>query len=116
MAGNSGKLYVGQQVASTAAAWQAGHTYALGAVVKVNGGVYVCTTAGDSAGSGGPTGTGAGIVDNTAKWDYQSTYQISALNAFELNASESHFFRVSDASTLFVLGSAANQVVAFEGS
>lgn len=33
--------------------------------------VYKCTQAGQSAGSGGPTGTGTGIVDNTAKWDYQ---------------------------------------------
>lgn len=54
-------------------AWQANHGYSAGdkvyndtAPVKV----YVCTQAGNSAGSGGPTGTGSGIVDNAAKWDY----------------------------------------------
>lgn len=38
---------------------------------RVNGGgVYVCVTAGTSAGSGGPTGTGTGITDGTVVWDY----------------------------------------------
>ena len=32
--------------------------------------VYVCTTAGTSAGSGGPTGAGTAISDGTAVWDY----------------------------------------------
>ncbi len=31
---------------------------------------YVCVTSGTSAASGGPTGTGAGIVDGTCVWDY----------------------------------------------
>ena len=32
--------------------------------------VYICTTAGTSAGSGGPTGTGTGITDGTCVWSY----------------------------------------------
>lgn len=32
--------------------------------------IYQCVTAGTSAGSGGPTGTGTGISDNTVSWDY----------------------------------------------
>jgi hypothetical protein len=31
---------------------------------------YICTTAGTSAGAGGPTGTGSGITDGTVVWDY----------------------------------------------
>jgi hypothetical protein len=31
---------------------------------------YICVTAGTSAGSGGPTGTGTGITDGTVTWDY----------------------------------------------
>lgn len=39
--------------------------------VRANGGnVYICTTAGTSAGAGGPSGTGTGIVDGTAVWNY----------------------------------------------
>lgn len=34
--------------------------------------IYKCVTAGTSAGSGGPTGTGTGISDNTVTWDYLS--------------------------------------------
>jgi hypothetical protein len=37
----------------------------------VNGGnVYTCTVAGTSAASGGPTGTGASIADNTVTWQF----------------------------------------------
>lgn len=53
--------------------WQANTAYALGdhvsndtAPVKV----YVCITAGTSAGSGGPTGTTANITDNTVHWKF----------------------------------------------
>lgn len=36
-----------------------------------SGNIYVCSQAGTSSGAGtGPTGTGTGIVDGTAKWDY----------------------------------------------
>jgi len=34
------------------------------------GKLYQCVTSGTSAGSGGPTGTGSGIVDGSAHWDY----------------------------------------------
>lgn len=36
-----------------------------------NGGnLYICTTAGTTAASGGPTGTGTSITDGTAVWSY----------------------------------------------
>lgn len=43
--------------------------------------VYVCTQAGTSAGSGGPTGTGTGITDNTAKWDYFGAWTANGADA-----------------------------------
>ena len=53
------------------AAWASGTTY------KVNdqrtndsGKLYLCTGAGTSAGSGGPTGEGSSITDNTVTWKY----------------------------------------------
>jgi hypothetical protein len=52
-------------------AWQASTAYTLGQTVSNNGNVYACTTAGTSAGSGGPTGTGSSISDNTVVWAYQ---------------------------------------------
>ena len=56
------------------AAWQASTAYAVGAVVSNDGDkVYTCDTAGTSAGSGGPTGTGADITDGSARWDYTRT-------------------------------------------
>lgn len=39
----------------------------------VSSNVYRCSQAGTSANSGGPTGTGTGIVDGTAKWDFFAT-------------------------------------------
>jgi hypothetical protein len=53
-------------------AWAASTAYALNAYVRNSGGVYKCTTAGNSGTTGGPTGTGTGIVDGTAQWAYQA--------------------------------------------
>lgn len=54
-----------------APAWTAGATV-VEEDIRANGAnnVYICTTGGTTAGSGGPTGTGTGIADNTAVWSY----------------------------------------------
>ncbi len=56
---------------STAApAWVASTAVTAG-VYRTNGvNVYKCVTAGTTAASGGPTGTGTAITDGTAVWDY----------------------------------------------
>lgn len=52
-------------------AWAPSTAYAKGASVKNdNGKIYVCIAAGNSAASGGPTGYGNSIQDNTAFWNY----------------------------------------------
>ncbi len=51
-------------------AWAATHTYTTFMLVSNGGNVYRCITAGTSAGSGGPTGTGSNITDGTAHWEY----------------------------------------------
>ena len=53
--------------------WVAGTAYVVGDKVQNGANIYVCDTAGTSAGSGGPTGTGANITDNTTRWDYEAT-------------------------------------------
>ena len=54
--------------------WAASTAYVVGDQVKNDSGkIYTCDTAGTSAGSGGPTGTGSDITDNTARWDYTTT-------------------------------------------
>lgn len=57
-----------------AAAWAATTAYNLGDKKRNGGRVYTCTTAGTSAGSGGPTGTGTGITDGSCVWNYVSEY------------------------------------------
>lgn len=60
-----------------ASAWQATTAYAIGDWVENDSGkIYICDQAGTSAGSGGPTGTGADIVDNTARWDYHDSQAV----------------------------------------
>lgn len=63
VATNSGRL---------ARAWVASTTYAVGQVRENGGNIYRCVTAGTSAGSGGPTGTGTAITDGSVVWDYVS--------------------------------------------
>lgn len=53
--------------------WAATKAYVLNQQVNNGGNVYKATTAGTSAASGGPTGTGTGIADGTAVWAYVGT-------------------------------------------
>lgn len=48
--------------------WQASTAYLLRRYVRNGANLYECITAGTSAASGGPTGTGAEIVDGTVTW------------------------------------------------
>lgn len=49
-------------------------------VINDGGKVYVCTTAGTTAAAGGPTGTGSGIADGTAVWNYVGTADMTLDN------------------------------------
>lgn len=55
-------------------AWLASHLYAVGAEAINGGNVYIVTTGGTSASSGGPTGTGTGIHDGGVIWSYVGVY------------------------------------------
>ena len=55
------------------APWQASTAVIVGQLVTNGGNTYQCTTAGTTASSGGPTGTGSGIDDGTAVWEYTAT-------------------------------------------
>lgn len=48
--------------------WTGTTAYALGDIVSNNNRIYVCITAGTSAGSGGPTTQSEDITDNTVHW------------------------------------------------
>lgn len=63
--------------------WAASTAYAIGQIVSNGGYQYICSVAGTSAGSGGPTGQGMGpIADNTVTWFYYgfSTPSAAAAN------------------------------------
>ena len=79
--GTGGKLYIGGPSSDTSAvlylqaknptAWAPNTAYALNATVEANGNSYKATTAGTSATTVGPTGTGSSIADGTVVWAYQ---------------------------------------------
>jgi len=59
--------------------WAASQAYVEGDLVQNDSGkVYKCDTAGTSAASGGPTGTGNDITDGSTRWDYQHGAQAQA--------------------------------------
>lgn len=81
-------------------AWAASTAYSATpgsrSVVTNDGGrAYICTTAGTSAGSGGPTGEGTAITDNTAVWRWLgadvavSTREIALLDLSRITISSS---------------------------
>ncbi|MGH6742616.1 MAG: hypothetical protein ACREDY_26895, partial [Bradyrhizobium sp.] len=51
-------------------AWTGGTAYPEGTQISNDNCVYQCVVAGASDAAGGPAGTGAAIVDGTAKWKY----------------------------------------------
>ena len=57
-------------------AWIASNVTAVGQYCTNGGNTYKCTAAGTSAASGGPTGTGSGIVDGTVTWNYIGAGQL----------------------------------------
>lgn len=61
---------------SVGSAWIASNAFAVGQYCTNGGNTYVCVTAGTSASSGGPTGTGSGIVDGTVHWNYVGAGQL----------------------------------------
>ena len=60
------------RIPSGAPAWAISTAYTVGQKVTNGSNIYTCITAGTSAGSGGPTGTGTSIADNTVVWSYTS--------------------------------------------
>lgn len=61
-------LLISSDTVVTYAAWAASFAYALRSYVINNANRYELITAGTSAASGGPTGTGSSIVDGTCAW------------------------------------------------
>lgn len=61
--------------------WAASTAYVLNQQVHLGGNVYKATTAGTSAGSGGPTGTGSGITDGSAVWAYVGAADAAITNS-----------------------------------
>ncbi len=73
VSGAVGSVYATNATATiaTLSIWANTTAYAQGALVQHDTGkVYSCTTAGTSAGSGGPTGTGTTITDGSVVWFY----------------------------------------------
>ncbi|HEX5328338.1 MAG TPA: hypothetical protein VFW75_16915 [Acetobacteraceae bacterium] len=56
--------------------WIASNVTAVGQYCTNGGNTYVCATAGTTASSGGPTGTGSGIVDGSVHWNYVGAGQL----------------------------------------
>lgn len=61
-------------------AWAGSTAYSVDDVRRNGKGIYICTGAGTSASSGGPTGKGSSISDGTATWDYIGNAQANYRN------------------------------------
>lgn len=76
MSGAAQSAYNGDFAINVLSGWAVSTQYVEGALVSNDGGkVYVNRTAGQSASSGGPTGTSTSISDNSCSWDYVGTNQ-----------------------------------------
>lgn len=66
-------------IAWTGQIWIASTVYVANTRAVNVGNVYIVTTGGTSAGSGGPTGVGAAIVDGSVTWSYLGVFTDSVV-------------------------------------
>ena len=66
---------------SATPAWAATHGYIVGDLVYVNSNTYICTTAGQSGNSGGPSGYANAIVDGAVTWQFNALGLIANTDA-----------------------------------
>lgn len=66
--------------------WLASTTYSVGDRVSNGANTYVATTAGTSAASGGPTGTGTGIADGSVVWAFDGINEAVLAGASQIIA------------------------------
>ena len=59
--------------ATLSTSWRASHSYQLNRYINHSGNWYRCTSPGTSAASGGPTGTGAAVIDGGVVWMFITT-------------------------------------------
>jgi len=78
--------------------WQGSTAYSLGERVHNDSPnrLYECVTAGTSASSGGPTGTGTSISDGTAEWDYVVDVDYETISAWESDLDNSGVYNSGD--------------------
>jgi len=100
------------RIGHVASAWAASTAFSVGDIVRNNNNVYEATRAGTSAGSGGPSGEGDAIVDNTVTWKYVADggvyygyAKITAINSTtNVNATVQNTFAGTSAETSWRLG------------
>lgn len=68
--------------------WVGSRAYAIGDQVTNGGNLYRATAAGTSAASGGPTGTGASIVDGGVTWTFVQAGADLSLDNAQINAGQ----------------------------
>jgi hypothetical protein len=68
--------------------WAPSRAYTVGHQVHNGGNVYRCTVAGTAAASGGPSGTGASIVDGGATWAFVQAGTDVTLSNCAVNAGQ----------------------------
>ena len=66
--------------------WLASTAYSVGDRVSNGANTYVATTAGTSAASGGPTGTGTGIADGSVVWAFEGINEAVLAGAAQIIA------------------------------
>lgn len=85
--GTIGNNWVSIQGNVGALPWQASTAVTVGLTRNNGGNVYTCTTAGTTAASGGPTGTGTGITDGSAVWSYTASDHVGIRSGLNVGMS-----------------------------
>jgi hypothetical protein len=87
--------------------WAGTTAYVAGNRVVNGGNVYVCAIGGTSAGSGGPAGTGSGIVDGGVTWTFDHLNTGKVYTVTVNGVAKSYTALAADTNTLIATGLAA---------
>jgi len=87
--------------------WVATTPYVAGNRVVNGGNVYVCTSPGTSAGSGGPSGTGSGIIDGGVIWSFDHVNTGKVYTVTVAGVAKSYAALAADTNALIATGLAA---------
>ena len=105
-----GSGYLEGATVTIGTAWAPSTAYVVGNQRSNGGKLYTCSSAGTSASSGGPTGTGTDIVDGGTTWNHAGTAAVVEATVYDGSKCYPTFKNDTDLTPILVVGSDSAEI------